>query len=114
MDEDSKISDLIVESNKKTDASSSDSNSTIKVFIRARPSSLQNVSTNSCIILEEDEAIVSVNHGNPSGTVNKFKFSGVLGPSVDQKLVYSSLRISSLIQDDLLSGLNCCVIAYGK
>ena len=53
----------------------------IKVFIRARPSSSSNGSTS--IALDEESRTVYITNGgtlnNNSATMNKFQYSGVLG-----------------------------------
>ena len=117
----------------------------IKVFIRARPSTSSNAQTS--ISLDEETNTVYIPTGalsNNSSTMNKFQYSGVLGeatlkkyflnntllqsdqshiyvccifsfvgPAADQRCVYSSLGVSTLIQNELLAGVNCCIIAYG-
>eukprot|EP01036_Dinobryon_divergens_P038240 gene38240-50165_t len=90
----------------------------IKVFIRARPSSSSASSNNSPISLDEEARTVYISTtgamNNNSTTMNKFQYSGVLGPNSDQRHVYTSLGVSNLIQNELLTGVNCCIIAYGQ
>ena len=55
----------------------------IKVFIRARPSS--STSSNSTISLDEESRTVYISAGalnNNSTTMNKFQYSGVLGADI--------------------------------
>ena len=56
----------------------------IKVFIRARPSSSSS-SSNSPISLDEEARTVYISIGalnNNSSTMNKFQYSGVLGANI--------------------------------
>lgn len=92
----------------------------IRVFVRARPppeglilNNIQDITNDANdSILDEENAAVFV----PSVTINsgsRFQFTGVLGTFADQKRVYSTIAIHSMIQTELLSGVNCCIIAYG-
>lgn len=95
------------------------STAAINVFVRARPCTsvkllTDNQNTVSNSYLDQESATISIGAAGSSGNLHRFQFSGVLGPASDQPAVYSTLGLRQLLQIDLLEGVNCCVMAYGK
>ena len=91
--------------------------SNVKVLIRVRPNqSPIDQPLDAAVALpflsvdETADTITLSREKKGRGNVLDFKFSKVLGPGSSQSSLYSSCN---LVQD-VLDGVNCCIIAYGQ
>lgn len=82
----------------------------IRAFLRLRPMSKLEMSRRSrnCFDIHDDNAKFTVD--SLSGD-NDFCYDKVFGPDVSQTEMYNSF--GSQVVHDLMSGINCCVMAYG-
>lgn len=89
------------------------STQTIQVLVRARPSWFE-------MDVEEEKEASGIRIDRESSTVSfardrkaqsDFQFTRVFDQNSDQKAVYGSC--SNVIQD-VVSGINCCIMAYGQ
>lgn len=82
----------------------------IRAFLRLRPMSKLEMSRRSrnCFDIHDDNAKFTVD--SLSGE-NDFCYDQVFGTDVNQTEIYNS--ICSQVVPDLMSGINCCVMAYG-
>jgi hypothetical protein len=89
---------------------------TIKVVIRARPSTVPLETTmdkNSIQLDEENSSIIFMkdnNNNNKKGQNFEFKFSKVFNSKVNQTTVYNECNLIN----DVIEGINCCIITYGQ
>ncbi|XP_034238721.1 kinesin-like protein KIF11-A [Thrips palmi] len=86
-------------------------NQNIQVFVRVRPSNASEQKSRSIVDLKSDREI-SVKDPKQSNTFKTFAFNNVFGPNSAQVDVYRSV-VQPLI-DEVLSGYNCTVFAYGQ
>jgi hypothetical protein len=80
---------------------------TIKVVIRTKPSTTS--SEQNVITVEEDSSVISIARGDRKGQAD-FTFHHVLGPRASQCKVYGVCNVV----DEVIGGINCCVMAYGQ
>ena len=86
------------------------SEDSIKVFLRIRPPTVQELASLDKINMSvEDTEVVIKNESNVS---RRFSFDCVLGPEADQECVFR--RIGQRAIDDLLTGYNSTIFAYGQ
>lgn len=89
----------------------------LKVVIRVRPpeslgatsGSIADESNNGFIVADEEQATISIER-DKKGT-SEFKFSGVLGSDATQVRLWEHC---STVVDDVVEGINTCVMAYGQ
>mmetsp|Transcript_25761 Transcript_25761/g.74525 ORF Transcript_25761/g.74525 Transcript_25761/m.74525 type:complete len:1189 (+) Transcript_25761:89-3655(+) len=82
----------------------------IRAFLRLRPMSKLEMSRRSrnCFDIHDDNAKFTVD--SLSGE-NDFCYDQAFGPDVGQAEIYDA--VGSQVVPDLLSGINCCLMAYG-
>lgn len=82
----------------------------MRAFLRLRPMSKLEMSRRSrnCFDIHDDDAKFTVD--SLSGE-NDFSYDKVFGPDANQMEIYDSF--GSDVVTDLMSGINCCVLAYG-
>ncbi len=92
-------------------------NQTIKVFVRTKPSTA-NVPPDA-LSLNPEKNLLHVDEGNSLISFSRerkgqaeFQFSKVFGQSVSQQNVYSAC--STVVAQDVMEGVNCCIMAYGQ
>ncbi|XP_052126532.1 kinesin-like protein KIF11-A [Frankliniella occidentalis] len=90
---------------------SKDSNQNIQVFVRVRPTNANETKSRSVVEVKSDTEI-SVKDSKQSNAYKKFTFNNVFGPNSAQIDVYRAV-VAPLI-DEVLSGYNCTVFAYGQ
>ena len=86
-------------------------NQNIQVFVRVRPSNASEVKSRCVVDLKSDKEI-TVKDSKQSSSYKTFTFNNVFGPQSAQIDVYRSV-VQPLI-DEVLSGYNCTVFAYGQ
>ncbi|KAK3931822.1 Kinesin-like protein KIF11-A [Frankliniella fusca] len=87
------------------------SNQNIQVFARVRPTNALERMSRSVVEVKSDREI-SVKDSKQNNTFKKFTFNNVFGPNSAQIDVYRAV-VAPLI-DEVLSGYNCTVFAYGQ
>lgn len=101
---------------------------TIQVFVRLKPpnhsshinnnnditnsinNNLDDSIDNSNIVVKVDESNTIVSLIREKKGQNDFQFTKVFSLYTNQKLVYESCNVIN----DVLEGLNCCIMAYGQ
>ena len=85
------------------------SESTIKVLVRLRP--LPDGSNGSnCLQLGESDKTVSVLRDKKGVSEFTFSTGAVLGPNCKQNTIFEHCNVAQ----DVVDGINCCVMAYGQ
>jgi hypothetical protein len=84
----------------------------VHVLVRVRPCQAPESDNekSSRLMVDEQTGTVALGRGNKG--ISEFTFSSVLGPTASQGELYH--RCQSIIGDDLLNGINCCIMAYGQ
>ena len=87
--------------------------SSVKVIVRIRPVGLSNSTTdltqgNSGIAADEGTSSIIVDRDKKGQS--DFRFSGVIAPTSNQETLFQQCNLI----DDVISGVNCCVMAYGQ
>lgn len=91
--------------------SSSSSDQNIQVVVRIRPRSNKEIKENSHISIESLK-FKEINLNLENNRIKTYSFDSVFGPEVDQKTVFNSVVKGML--DQVLSGYNCTIFAYGQ
>lgn len=90
----------------------SSTNQTIKVFVRARPMppGEENNPDRNILNIDDQNSVISFSRERKGQA--DFQFSKVFGGDSTQQNVYD--ECSSIVIQDVIEGINCCVMAYGQ
>ena len=85
--------------------------SNVRVIVRVRPDTNENENQG------ENKSFISIDSSNNSIIIDRdkkgqsdFRFSGVMDQNASQEDVFNSCNLT----EDVLNGINCCIIAYGQ
>lgn len=81
----------------------------MRVIVRARPKVEAQSGDENSICIDETGKKVSLSRDRKG--VSEFSFSEVLGGNSSQDDLY---RVCKSSVDDVLQGINCCILAYGQ
>ena len=82
----------------------------VKVVVRIKPNQSPEIDSERTSYLEFDESQGTVALDRKQKGVSEFNFSGIVGPSSRQDSLYFKCNLVN----DILDGINGCIMAYGQ
>jgi kinesin family protein 11 len=89
--------------------------SNIRVVVRGRGRNERELKAKSSVVVDtsfESKTEISVRYGDDFSTNKTYTLDRVFGAEADQEMIFD--EVVSPIVDDLISGMNCTVFAYGQ